>query len=57
MTASVAQLPYLMGMRSVELAMDAAANHTTGHSETTATPVLTKDMLDANTDPMLRYVR
>jgi ABC-type sugar transport system substrate-binding protein len=57
MTASVAQLPYLMGMRSVELITDTGANRTTGHSETTATPVLTKEMLETNTDPMLRYVR
>jgi D-allose transport system substrate-binding protein len=56
-TASVAQLPYLMGMRSVELAIDAVTNHTTGKSEITATPVLTKDLLEANKDPVLKYVR
>jgi D-allose transport system substrate-binding protein len=57
LTASVAQLPYLMGMRSVELAMDSVATHKTGLSEITATPVLTKDMIEANKDPSLQYVR
>jgi D-allose transport system substrate-binding protein len=57
LTATVAQLPYLMGMRSVEMAMDAVATHKTGLSETTATPVLTKELIDANKDPVLTYVR
>ena len=55
--ASVAQLPYLMGMRSVELAMNAVATHRLGQSEITATPVLTKEMLEAKKDPLLQYVR
>ncbi len=57
LNASVAQLPYLMGKRSVDLAIDAVTNHKTGQSETTATPVLDKALLIANTDPLLRYVR
>jgi ABC-type sugar transport system substrate-binding protein len=57
LTASVAQLPYLMGMRSVDLAIDAVTNHKTGFSITTETPVLTKDMIEANKDPVLQYVR
>ena len=57
LTASVAQLPYLMGLRSVDLAIEATAAHTTGRTETTATPVLTKELIEANKDPILRYVR
>jgi D-allose transport system substrate-binding protein len=56
-TATVAQLPYLMGMRSVELIVDAVTSHKTGRSETTATPVLTKDMIEAKKDPVLQYIR
>ncbi len=57
LNASVAQLPYLMGKRSVELAIDASTSHKTGQSETTATPVLTKELLQSNSDPVLQYVR
>lgn len=57
MSATVAQLPYLMGARSVELAVDAVAGKAKGHTEVTPTPVLTTDMLKANTDPVLKYVR
>lgn len=57
LTASVAQLPYLMGKRVVELALESVANPTAEIIETTPTPILTKEMLDANKDPMLQYVR
>lgn len=57
LTASVAQLPYLMGKRSVELAIESAQGKAPHKMEVTASPVLTKDMLDANQDPLLKYVR
>lgn len=57
LTASVAQLPYLMGMRSVELAIDAVTTHKTGVSEITMTPVLTRDLIETNNEPALQYVR
>ncbi len=57
MTGSVAQLPYLMGMRSVDLIIDAVTNNKTGVSEITETPVLTKKLLEENKDPILQYVR
>ncbi len=57
LTASVAQLPYLMGMRSVDLAIDAVTNHKTGVSEVTQTPVLTRALIQDNKDPVLQYVR
>jgi D-allose transport system substrate-binding protein len=57
LTASVAQLPYLMGKRAVELALEGQDGKMTGKTEITPTPVLTKDLLNANKDPMLQYVR
>lgn len=57
MTASVAQLPYLVGSRSVDLVTNAVTSHKTGVSVTTETPVLTKDLITANKDPLLHYVR
>ncbi len=55
MTASVAQLPYLMGMRAVDLIIEATERKKTGLSETTATPVLTKELIKTNKDPLLKY--
>lgn len=57
LTASVSQLPYLMGKRAVEMLAEAKADAPAEKSETTPTPVLTKDMLDAGTDPVLQYIR
>ncbi|MDD3182015.1 MAG: substrate-binding domain-containing protein [Alphaproteobacteria bacterium] len=57
LTASVAQLPYLMGKRSVELALESYHKSQTGITETTPMPVLTKEKMEANTDPLLQYVR
>lgn len=54
--ATVAQLPYLVGKRAVELAIKAQPDQP-AHSEVTATPVLTKEMLTRGTDPLLDYVR
>ena len=57
LTASVAQLPYLMGMRATELAIEAAQQSKTGLTEIIPTPVLTKESITAKTDPLLQYVR
>jgi len=57
LTASVAQLPYLMGVRSVTLAVDAVSSQKTGRTEITPTPVLTKQIIDAKQEPLLQYVR
>lgn len=54
MQATVAQLPYLMGKRAIELATDEVK---TGITETIPTPVLTRAVLQANKDPLLQYVR
>ncbi|MDX2027362.1 MAG: substrate-binding domain-containing protein [Alphaproteobacteria bacterium] len=57
LTASVAQLPYLIGKRAVELGIEAVKTGKTGVTEITATPVLDKPMLEAKKDPLLQYVR
>ncbi len=57
MLANVAQLPFLMGKRAVELAMTAAKGETKDHNEFTPTPVLTKEVLDKNDSSVLQYVR
>jgi len=57
LTATVAQLPYLMGKRAVEMAVDAANGGKTGLTEITPVPVLDAAMLKAGTDPLLKYVR
>ena len=57
MTASVAQLPYLIGKRSVELARDSVAGKCSGKTEDTPLIVLTQSVLGSKTDPMLKYVR
>ncbi len=57
MDAAVAQLPYLMGKRAVELALEAAAGRVHGHTEYIPTPVLTKDVLEHSQDPNLKYLR
>ena len=54
LTATVAQLPYYIGHRAVELAVKADAKTV---REDTPTPVLTREMLEKNTDPILKYVR
>lgn len=57
MEATVAQLPYLVGKRAVELAIAAVKNKTTGVTKTVATPILTKTVIQADKDPLLQYVR
>jgi ABC-type sugar transport system substrate-binding protein len=55
--SDVAQLPYLMGKRAVELAIDSAANKMLGQIEYVPTPVLTKESLLANQSPYFKYLR
>lgn len=57
MAANIAQLPYLMGKRSVELAVQADRGEVDAFSEYTPTPTLTKDVLVKNEDPNLQYLR
>ncbi len=57
LTASVSQLPYLMGKRAVEMLSEAKVEAPAEKSETTPTPVLTKEMLEAGIDPVLQYLR
>jgi ribose transport system substrate-binding protein/D-allose transport system substrate-binding protein len=57
LTATVAQLPYLIGKRGVEKSIDVVAGRKTEQMEITPTPVLTKDMLQAKADPLLQYVK
>ena len=57
MAASVAQLPYLMGKKAVELAIEAAAGHPSGKDEFIPIPVLSKQVLEKPEDPILEYLR
>jgi ABC-type sugar transport system substrate-binding protein len=54
LNASVAQLPYLVGKQAVE---NVKAGMATGDWIYVPTMVLTKEILDAGTDPMLEYVK
>lgn len=55
--ANVAQLPYMMGRRAVELAKKLQSESFTEHTEYTPTPVLTRKVLEEGTEPNLRYLR
>ncbi len=55
--ATVAQLPYLMGQRSVELAIKAVTDNLSNYSEYTDIPIVTKDFLEAKDNPTLRYLK
>jgi D-allose transport system substrate-binding protein len=57
MTASVAQLPYLIGKRSVELAKESVHGQCSGKTEKTPLLTLTKNVLELASDPLLKYVR
>jgi D-allose transport system substrate-binding protein len=57
MTATVAQLPYLIGKRAIEKAIASTHAQTTEAVEVTPTPVLDRSLLKANNDPLLQYVR
>lgn len=57
MTATVAQLPYLIGKRAVEKSVDIVAGRKTEQVEITLTPVLDKKTLEDNSADFMKYVR
>jgi D-allose transport system substrate-binding protein len=57
LNASVAQLPYLMGMRAVEESKKALAGEKVPQLVDVPTLVLTKDIIEANKNPMLQYAK
>ena len=57
LTASVAQLPYLVGKQAVEMVGKVIDGETVEDWVFVPTMVLTKDVLDAGTEPMLEYVK
>jgi len=57
LNASVAQLPYLVGMQSVENVKKALAGDKVEEMTYVPTLVLTKEVIDANKDPLLQYVK
>jgi D-allose transport system substrate-binding protein len=57
LTASVAQLPYLVGMQAVEGVKKQLAGEKVPEMTYVPTLVLTKDVIEAKKDPMLQYVK
>jgi ABC-type sugar transport system substrate-binding protein len=57
LNASVAQLPYLVGKEAVETAKKVLAGEKVDEFTYVPTLVLTKAVLEAKTEPMLRYVK
>jgi len=57
LNASVAQLPYLVGMQAVENAKKVLAGEKVPEFTYVPTLVLTKAVLEAKQDPMLQYVK
>lgn len=57
LNASVAQLPYLVGKQAVEFVGKVKAGETVEDWVYVPTMVLTKEVLDAGTEPMLEYVK
>ncbi|WP_080920809.1 substrate-binding domain-containing protein [Manganibacter manganicus] len=57
LNASVAQLPYLVGEQAVENVKKALAGETVPESIAVPTLVVTKDTLEAGTDPLLKYLK
>lgn len=55
--ATVAQLPYLLGIRAMELADSVGRGGKIQQRVVTAVPVLSKQVLEQNTDPNLQYIR
>ncbi|MFN0113726.1 MAG: substrate-binding domain-containing protein [Paracoccaceae bacterium] len=55
--ASVAQLPYLVGKQAVEMVGKVKAGEAVEKFVFVPTMVLTKDILDSGSDPMLEYVK
>jgi D-allose transport system substrate-binding protein len=57
LNASVAQLPYLVGMQAVEDVKKLLAGGTVPEMTYVPTLVLTKEVIEAKKDPMLQYVK
>jgi ABC-type sugar transport system substrate-binding protein len=57
LNASIAQLPYLIGVRAVEDAKKTLAGEKVSEMTYVPTLVLTKEIIEANKDPMLQYVK
>jgi len=57
LTATVAQLPYLMGIRTTELAIAVTQQQKINQVEITPTPVLTSEYLKSGNAPLLQYIR
>ena len=57
LTASVAQLPYLVGKQALETVKDAVEGKAVEGHITVPTLVLTKEVMDAGTEPLLEYVK
>ena len=57
LNASVAQLPYLVGKQAVEKAKSVLAGEKADEYTYVTTLVLTKDVIEANKEPMLQYVK
>lgn len=57
LSASVAQLPYLVGKQAVEMAKKVKGGEAVEEYVFVPTLVLTKEVLDAGTEPMLAYVK
>ena len=57
LNASVAQLPYLVGMQAVETMKKVLAGEKVAENTFVPTLVLTKDVIEAKKDPMLEYVK
>lgn len=57
LNASVAQLPYLVGKQAVENAKKALAGESVPEQIAVPTLVLTKEVLEAGTEPMLQFVK
>jgi ABC-type sugar transport system substrate-binding protein len=57
LTASVAQLPYLVGKQAVENAKKLLGGGKVDESIYVPTLVLTKQVLEAKKEPMLEYVK
>jgi len=57
MTASITQLPYLIGKRSVELATKSVRGECSGRTERAPLLILTKSVLESKKDPLLQNLR
>ena len=57
MTASITQLPYLIGKRSVQMAKQSVHGQCAGKTERAPLLILTKSVLESKKDPLLQYVR